>query len=159
MAVELLSRHCGRERALKGLADMLVDEPRGQGHQLKSLEAEPDTGRHLSRAIFSMRTLIADQMTVSGLALHLGIGRRHLDRLFVDRFNLSAHDYWTAMRMDHAHWRVLNSNHSLAGIADEVGVANTSNLCRVFRKKFGYSPGALRSDKMQHGHIAGNPVQ
>jgi transcriptional regulator GlxA family with amidase domain len=153
MAVELLSRHCGRERALKGLADMLVDEPRGEGHRLKSLEAEPEAGRHLSRAISLMRTLMADQLTVSELAGRLGIGRRHLDRLFVDRFKISAHDYWLAMRMDHVHWRVLNSNHSLAGIADEVGVGNASNLCRVFRKKFGYSPGTLRSDKLKNTHI------
>lgn len=153
MAVELLSRHCGRERALKGLADMLIDEPRGEGHRLKSLEAEPEAGRHLSRAISLMRTLMADQMTVSELAARIGIGRRHLDRLFVDRFKISAHEYWSAMRMDHVHWRVLNSNHSLAGIADEVGVGNASNLCRVFRKKFGYSPGTLRSDKLKNNHI------
>lgn len=153
MAVELLSRHCGRERALKGLADMLVDEPRGEGHRLKSLEAEPEAGRHLSRAISLMRTLLADQMTVSELAGRIGVGRCHLDRLFVERFKVSTHDYWSAMRMDHVHWRVLNSNHSLAGIADEVGVGNASNLCRVFRKKFGYSPGTLRSNQLKNTHI------
>ncbi|MDD5030408.1 MAG: helix-turn-helix domain-containing protein [Rhodoferax sp.] len=147
MAVELLSRHCGRERALKGLADMLVDEPRSQGHQLKSLEVEPDAGRHLSRAIALMRTLLADPMTVPELASRLGLGRRHLDRLFMARFQVTAHDYWTKMRMDHVHWRVLNSDHSLAGIADEVGVGHSSHLCRVFRKQFGYSPGTLRTDR------------
>jgi len=155
MAVELLSRHCGRERALKGLADMLVDEPRGEGHRLKSLETEPDAGRHLSRAISLMRTLMADQMTVPELAGRIGIGRRHLDRLFVERFKISAHDYWSTMRMDHVHWRVLNSNHSLAGIADEVGIGSASNLCRIFRKRFGCSPGTLRSDKM-NSHITNN---
>jgi transcriptional regulator GlxA family with amidase domain len=154
MAVELLSRHCGRERALKGLADMLVDEPRSQAHRLKSLEVEPDTGRHLSRAISLMRTLMADQMKVPELAHRIGIGRRHLDRLFIARFQLSAHDYWSTMRMNHVHWRVLNSNNSLAGIADEVGVGNASHLCRVFRRKFGYSPASLRNDKMQDGHSA-----
>ncbi|OQW87181.1 MAG: hypothetical protein BWK72_14565 [Rhodoferax ferrireducens] len=59
------------------------------------------------------------------------------------------------MRMDHVHWRVLNSNHSLAGIADEVGIGNASNLCWVFRKRFGYSPSTLRSDKMT-SHINKN---
>ncbi len=147
MAVELLSRHCGRARALKGLADMLVDEPRSQGHQLKSLEVEPDAGRHLSKVIALMRTLMCERMTVPELARRIGIGRRHLDRLFINRFQISAHDYWTKMRMEHVHWRVLNSTHSLAGIADEVGIGNASHLCRVFRRQFGYSPGALRTDR------------
>ena len=36
LAVELLSRACGRARALKGLADMLVDETRDSRHALRS---------------------------------------------------------------------------------------------------------------------------
>jgi transcriptional regulator GlxA family with amidase domain len=147
MAVELLSRHCGRARALKGLADMLVDEPRSQMHQLKSLEVEPDAGPHLSRAIALMRTLMSERIPVPELARRIGIGRRHLDRLFIGRFQISAHDYWTKMRMEHVHWRVLNSNHSLAAIADEVGIGNASHLCRVFRALFGYSPGTLRTSR------------
>ncbi len=38
LAVELLARTCGRARALKGLADMLVDESRDSRHALRSLE-------------------------------------------------------------------------------------------------------------------------
>ena len=46
LAVELLSRACGRARALKGLADMLVDETRDSRHALRSLEQEPDHAVH-----------------------------------------------------------------------------------------------------------------
>lgn len=146
MAVELLSRHCGRVRAFKGLADMLVDEPRHQGHALQSMEGGgPDLGRHLARAVALMRSSMAEGLTVAGIAERIGIGRRQLDRLFTERFGHSAHDHWTAMRMEHARWRVANSHHSLAAIADEVGLANASSLARLFRRHCGASPGAVRA--------------
>ena len=146
MAVELLSRHCGRERAFKGLADMLVDEPRHQGHHLQSMEGGgPDLGRHLVRAVALMRTSMADGLTVASIAERIGIGRRQLDRLFTERFGHSAHNHWTAMRMEHAHWRVTHSHHSLSAIADEVGLGNASSLARLFRRHYGTSPGAARA--------------
>lgn len=146
MAVELLSRHCGRVRAFKGLADMLVDVPRHQGHHLQSMEGSgPGLGRHVSRALALMRSCMADGLTVAGLAERIGIGRRQLDRLFAECFGHSAHDHWTQMRMEHAHWRVTHSHHSLSAIADEVGLGNASSLARLFRQHYGESPGAVRA--------------
>ncbi|MFI8617576.1 GlxA family transcriptional regulator [Acidovorax sp. NPDC077693] len=146
MAAELLSRHCGRERAFKGLADMLVDGPRHQGHALQSMEGGgPDLGRHVARAVALMRSSMADGLTVAGIAERIGIGRRQLDRLFTERFGHSAHDHWTTMRMEHAHWRVTHSHHSLSAIADEVGLGNASSLARLFRRHYGTSPGAVRA--------------
>ncbi len=147
MAVELLSRHCGRVRAFKGLADMLVDGPRQQAHHLQSMECEPDLGRHLSRAVALMRSSLAEGLTIADLAQRIGIGRRQLDRLFTEHFGMSAHDHWTKMRMEHAHWRVLNSHHSLVAIADEVGLGNASSLARLFRRHYGTSPGAVRAGR------------
>lgn len=146
MAVELLSRHCGRVRAFKGLADMLVDASRHQGHQLQSMDGGgPDLTRHLARAVALMRSSLAEGLTVAELAERTGIGRRQLDRLFTAHMGMSAHDHWTKMRMEHAHWRVTHSHHSLAAIADEVGLGNASSLARLFRKHYGTSPGALRA--------------
>jgi len=145
LAVELLARHCGRTRALKGLADMLVDETRGQLHQLKSLDEEVVLDRHIGRAISLMRNLMAEQKTTDEIAALMGIGRRQLDRLFKSHYNQTAHCYWTEMRLQHVHWRLINSNHSLAILADEIGVGDVSYLCKLVRKRFGQSPGELRN--------------
>ncbi len=148
LAVELLTRHCGRTRALKGLADMLVDEARGQLHQLKSLDEETrinnSSGRHVGRAISLMRQLLAESNTVDELADMLAISRRQLDRLFKDNLGQTAREYWAEMRMQHVHWRIVNSDHSLLYLADEVGIQDASYLCKVFRKRFGISPNQLR---------------
>ncbi len=144
LAVELLARHCGRTRALKGLADMLVDEARSAGHQLKSLDEDSGAGRHVGRAIGLMRNLLAQKRTADELAALAGVSRRQLDRLFRASFGQSAHAYWHEMRLQHVRWRLLNSGHSLAGLADEVGLGDGSYLCKVFRRRFGESPDALR---------------
>jgi transcriptional regulator GlxA family with amidase domain len=147
MAVELLARHCGRARACKGLADMLVDEPRHPAHPLRSMEGDPRLGRHLSRAIALMRSTLGEPMGIPELARRIGIGRRHLDRLFQERFGVSAHEHWTRMRLEHAQWRVQHSHHSLASIAGEVGLASAASLGRLMRQHLGQSPGALRAQR------------
>ncbi|MGF1885871.1 helix-turn-helix domain-containing protein [Photobacterium profundum] len=144
LAIELLTRHCGRTRAMKGLADMIIDKPRGQLHRLESLDNETNAGRHVSRAIGLMRDLFAERKTTDELATMIGISRRQLDRLFKDEFSKTAHDYWHEMRLQHLHWRLVNSNHSLTILAEEIGIQDTSYLCKIFRKRFGQSPATLR---------------
>ncbi|WCE31911.1 GlxA family transcriptional regulator [Vibrio sp. SCSIO 43137] len=151
LAVELLSRHCGRQRALKGLADMLVDEAREQNHQLKSINANVQAAnavsRHTGRAVNLMRQLMAGNKTVDDLAEMLAISRRQLDRQFKLAFGQTAHEYWAEMRLQHVHWRLINSNHSLQHLTDEVGMQDVSYLCKRFKKRFGVSPGTLRKSK------------
>jgi transcriptional regulator GlxA family with amidase domain len=147
LAVELLARHLGRARALKGLADMLVDSPRAQSHRLSSLDEEAHGGRHLGRAIALMHAWLAEKAGIAELAAQIGLSRRQLDRLFHAHFGQSAHDYWQEMRLQHVRWRLLNSTHSLALLADEVGLQDASYLCKVFRKRFGQSPDSMRKQR------------
>ncbi len=145
LAVELLARHSGRARALKGLADMLVDRTRSELHRLESLEAEADAGRHVGRAIGLMRNLLAENITTEDLARRIGVSRRQLDRLFRERFDQTAKAYWNEMRLQQVRWRLLNSDHPLSVLADEVGIPDSSDLCRRFRRRFGQSPGQARA--------------
>ncbi|THF62993.1 helix-turn-helix domain-containing protein [Pseudothauera nasutitermitis] len=144
LAVELLAGACGRTRALKGLPDMLVDEARGSAHALRSLDDAAVSGRHVGRAIALMRTLLGTRATSDELAARIGVSRRQLDRLFLQRHGRTVRAYWTEMRMQHARWRLLNSGHALAQIADEIGLADTSQLARQFRRRFGQSPARFR---------------
>ncbi|MBR9856488.1 MAG: helix-turn-helix domain-containing protein [Gammaproteobacteria bacterium] len=144
LATELLGRHCGRERALKGLADMLVDESRETGHRLRSLQPEPDTGRHLARALALMRQYLGSSLTVTELAERLGVGRRQLDRLFVARFGQSTRAYWQELRLQHLAWRLWHSHHHLTQLAEEVGIPDTGYLAKLFKRRFGLTPSQYR---------------
>jgi transcriptional regulator GlxA family with amidase domain len=125
---------------------MLVDETRGHHHQLKSLDSEPNAGRHVSKAIALMRASMTDRLTIDDLAGRIGVGRRHLDRLFLVHCNLSAHDYWQKMKLEHFHWRVLNSDRPLSSLVDEVGMTSTSRMSKLFCEHFGKTPAMLRRE-------------
>ncbi|SQD78453.1 GlxA family transcriptional regulator [Moritella yayanosii] len=145
LAVAILSRHLGQSRAVKGLADMLVDESRNQLHQLKSRQQAIHHDRHLGRTIALMQNIMASNTSIEQLAALTGSSRRQLDRRFKQHLNMSAHQYWHEMRLQHLHWRLLNSDHLLENLADEVGFQDSSYLCKVFRQRFNLSPGQLRS--------------
>ena len=147
LATELLARHCGRERALKGLADMLVDEARTPGQRPRSLDAGPGAGRHLSRALALMRQYLGAAMTVEELAERVGVGRRQLDRLFQARFGHPARAHWQELRLQHLAWRLLHSHHDLARLAEEVGIRDTGYLGKLFKRRFGLTPARYRRQK------------
>jgi transcriptional regulator GlxA family with amidase domain len=144
-------QHCGRARALKGLADMLVDEPRESRHLLKSQSAEPQVGRYAGRAISVMRQRLASTCSVADIATSVGISRRQLDRLFLQQFAQTAQGYWQEMRLQHLRWRLINSNSSLAALADEIGAQDASHVGKLFKRRFGMSPGEFRKDVERQG--------
>ncbi|RJG09050.1 helix-turn-helix domain-containing protein [Pseudomonas cavernicola] len=150
LVVELLARGCGRTRALKGLADMLVDETRSSQHQLKSREATGSGMGPVDRAIALMRLWMASDRSIEQLAAGVDISRRQLDRRFRASHGVTASAYWAEMRLRHVQWRLLNSSHSLALIADEIGVTDTSYLAKIVRKRFGVTPAALRKEAVRH---------
>ena len=157
LAVELLSKACGRARALKGLADMLVDESRDSRHALRSLEAGAGQGRQVQRALALMRHHLSAHLSIEELAAELGISRRQLDRQFQASHGMSAKAWWLEMRLQQARWRLLNSSHSLAQIADEVGLGDASYLGKCIRRRFSCTALELRRDV--HCGVPNNPVQ
>ncbi|PSU33893.1 GlxA family transcriptional regulator [Photobacterium lutimaris] len=148
LAIELLAGLCGRERALKGLADMLIDETRSRNHYLKSLGGDVNKAhqhnRHVSRTISLMRQNLSVPLSIEELSRKLGLSRRQLDRVFLKELAVRPREYWATMRMTHAHWRLQNSFYSLADIAHEVSFTDVSYFCKVFKKHFGYSPTQLK---------------
>jgi transcriptional regulator GlxA family with amidase domain len=144
LAVALISHASGRARALKGLADMLVDESRDSRHALRSLELGPEQARVVQRATALMRHHLAARLSIEALAAELGISRRQLDRQFHANHGMSAKAWWLEMRLQQARWRLLNSSHSLAQIADEVGMTDAGYLGKWLKRRFGCTAQALR---------------
>lgn len=150
LAVAILQKHLGRAKAEKGLADMLVDENRSVQHRLKSSQQGAYTNRHINRAISLLQDNLGQNIPVEQIAAKIGVSRRQLDRLFEQQFDCSVHHYWQEMRLQHLHWRLTHSSHSLAQLADEVGVSDTSYLCKIFRKRFAMTPNQCRRNAIRN---------
>lgn len=148
LATALLERHCGPTRALKGLADMLVDESRAATHALRSLAESGGDSRPTQRAVALMRQHLAGfsggSSDIERIAAQVGLSRRQLDRAFMTDHKMTAYRFWQDLRMRHVHWRLHNSTQRLSQIADEVGFSDVSHLCRAFKQRYGTTPQALR---------------
>lgn len=152
LAVDLISRHAGRSRALKGMADLLVDEPRGAHHQVRSYREgiDVDVDPRLQRAVAVMRARLSRPVPLARLAAECGTSERQLTRLFRQSYGVSPAHYWRRMRLDHAAWRLVNSHHGLQRIADECGFADASHLSTSFRHAFGCTPRHYRRTNRPH---------
>ncbi|MFG1488752.1 helix-turn-helix domain-containing protein [Oceanospirillum sp. HFRX-1_2] len=146
LAVAILQKHLGQIRAEKGLADMLVDENRSMQHRLRSSQQGLYRNRHIDRAVALMQEHIDQTISVEEIAELIGISRRQLDRLFQQKLGVSARHYWQELRLQHVYWRLKHSSHDLALLADEVGIRDISYLGKIFKKRFGITPGQCRRE-------------
>lgn len=146
LAVAILQKHVGQIKAEKGLADMLVDENRSMQHRLTSSHQGLYQNRHMDRAVSLMQENLEQTITVEQVATLIGISRRQLDRLFQQKLGVSARHYWQELRLQHVYWRLTHSSHDLVQLADEIGIRDISYLCKIFKKRFGITPGQCRRD-------------
>lgn len=68
-----------------------------------------------------------------------------LTRLFAQHLRTPPALYWRRIRLEAAHWLVLNSSRSIARIAHECGFTDSSHLIRWFRRAYGVTPSRLRA--------------
>ncbi len=149
LAVELVMRHCGRARALKGLTDLSVDELRTSGHLPRMPHddlADSDSWR-VAQAVRLMRSRLDRPLTIRGLAERLGTSVSQLDRDFARHARSTPTAVWRQMRLSRAKWLLLNTDRTAAGIAHECGFADGSHLARSFKAAFGETPRAFRTTR------------
>jgi transcriptional regulator GlxA family with amidase domain len=151
VAVELIRRHCGQARALKGLAQMIVDEHRAAHHSVRNPYRNlANCGDwRVERAIQLMHQNIGEPLSIEALARMMGTTVRQLDRAFGVHAKLPPAAFWRDMRLQHARWRLLNSSRTVTQIAHECGFADCAHFSRWFRRSFSESPRNYRKRRRQ----------
>jgi transcriptional regulator GlxA family with amidase domain len=146
LAVELLIRHSGKARALKGLAQMVVDDHREAHHKARRMydDIKECGDWRVKRAIELMQDKLGEPYRIARLASRVGTSVRQLERAFSRHAKHSPTAVWHALRVDHGRWRLLNSNRTITQIADECGFSDSSHFARCFRKSYGESPSGFR---------------
>ena len=147
LAIELLSRKLGRTRALKGLIEMSVDQHRSSFHMPRTPSDGLDScgDWRVETAVKLMRENMSSATTVGTIAEDIGISTSQLGRLFKQHAKQTPVSFWINLRLDHARWRLLNSNLSLTQIAFECGFADAAHFCRQFKRRFKQSPKSFKN--------------
>lgn len=113
-------------------------------------ELENESVRHnpgsalLDRVAGYLAAHIGEQFTIAGLSRRLGYSRSHFSRLFHSASGQSPQSYILDMRLQFAARLIETSRRSVKETAVDSGFSDPNYFCRVFRRKYGVSPGEYR---------------
>ena len=151
LALEIIARHCGRARALKGLHDMVVDRHRAAHHvPERPYEDVLNCGDwRVARAVELMERNLGRPASVKTLAARLGTTTRQLDRAFAHRVGMPPTAFWRKMRLGHARWLLLNTQRTVTQIAYECGFSDCAHFSRWYKRTYSETPYAYRTRRRQ----------
>lgn len=146
LAAYLIEKKLGREKAIKGLSDMLVaafSPPSCTSWSNPDLEKLTTPVRH---AIKFMRQNISAHLSAEIIAANSGLSRRQLDRIMVSETGLTVRQTFSEIKLDYASWLMLKTSRKLAEIANDSGFTDFSHFSRLFRKRTGLTPAKWRQE-------------
>jgi AraC-like DNA-binding protein len=85
---------------------------------------------------------IADPVTLADLEAAVGVGRFRLLRAFRAAYGLPPHAWQVQARLARA-YALIRAGRAIADAAVDTGFADQAHLTRLFKRNFGYTPGAL----------------
>jgi transcriptional regulator GlxA family with amidase domain len=88
---------------------------------------------------------LTDDLSVSALAGRSNLSVRHFARLFRTQIGMPPGEFVEIVRCETAARHLLDTGQGLDSIAAKVGFGSVETLHRVFRYRYGISPGAYRS--------------
>ena len=162
VAADIVTRHSGRARALKSLTYMVLDEHRTphRRHWRFPYESLMSCGDwRVRRAISLMRSGLSEPCSIGHLAHQLGTSVSRLDRAFMEHAKMTPSKLWRKMRLQHARWRLLNTDRTITAIAHECGFYDCAHLVHWFREEFGETPQRFRRARMDSPEVDGGATE
>lgn len=144
LAIQLLTPSLGRQRAVKGLSDMITEQQQSRHYLNKAAEIPLVTDLILNRALLVMNDKLFSKTAIDHIASQVGISRRQLDRKFLKQFDLTAHDYLQNKKLSSAKWQLANTTLSVTQIAAKLGFESISHFRDKFKAQFGVLPSQTR---------------
>jgi len=109
-----------------------------------TIDTDPTVPEVLKDALQLMHNNIEDPIEIDALARHVGICRRHLERLFSRHVNATPPRYYMELRLTRARQLLQQTSRPLIDIAVASGFATLPHFQRCFRLKFEMTPGQFR---------------
>ncbi|MCL6414496.1 GlxA family transcriptional regulator [Aestuariirhabdus sp. Z084] len=94
----------------------------------------------LIEAVSLMEANIDEPLTTDDLAFHVGVSRRHLERLFKKHLQSVPSKYYLQMRLEKARQQLQQSDVPVAEVARSCGFATASHFSTTYRNHYGLTP-------------------
>jgi LacI family transcriptional regulator len=98
----------------------------------------------LISALSYIREHYANPLSVEDVARAIAVGRRDLERKFRSLLGRSVHDEIRQFRIERAKELLVDTDHSMAEIADRAGFLDSRRFAVVFRQVVGRTPTGYR---------------
>ncbi|MBU3062240.1 GlxA family transcriptional regulator [Nocardia sp. NEAU-G5] len=146
LALALVERDHGVDLArevARGLV-MFMQRPGGQSQFSAPLRVRPPRTPALRTVVDLISAQPALDHSVNSLADRVGVGPRHLARLFAGELDTTPARYVEQVRLDHAKV-LLDAGHTVAAAARSAGFGSSETMRRIFVARFGISPSQYRA--------------
>lgn len=149
LALFLIERHLGKDRAIKCLRHLLLDWGRTHNHpQMPFTENYSKiSDPRVRKAIFFMEQNLSESLTVTAIAEHVNTSARQIERLFKIHLSKSPLAYFRKVRLSYGKWLIENTERSITEIAYECGFSDGSHFSRCFKSEFEETPAGARKIK------------
>ena len=145
MAASIVRRHISREAERNAMEVLQIGKARTaldiQARRPLAIECDDPKVR---AALIIMERNIEHTLSIPELAASVGVSRRQLERLFLEKTKSSPAVAYRRVRLERARHLLLQTKAPLIEIALEVGFENASHFARIFRRTYGQSPTTLR---------------
>ncbi|WAI85636.1 MULTISPECIES: GlxA family transcriptional regulator [Achromobacter] len=142
LALYLVARHCGRDKAQQAMRHMMLQGVRPgrvpQAHFRTDLSGIQDL--RVRQAAHFIEQRIDNPPPLDAIARYVGVGRRQLERAFRLATGKSPMAFQRQLRLEYGSWLLLNNPCSITQIALDCGFADGAHFSRDFRAHFGLSP-------------------
>jgi AraC family transcriptional activator of mtrCDE len=106
--------------------------------------------RQAGRAVVAMLEDMGRPWTLDALAARAHASRASLVRMFQKLAHMPPLEFLSGLRLELARRKLATSSLPLGEIAEEIGYQSESSFSRAFRRHFGISPGAARTNAAEH---------
>lgn len=146
MAASIVRRHISQRAERNALEVLQIDKARSPQHiqPRRPLAIECNEPR-LQAALIMMESNIENTLSITQIAASVGLSRRQLERLFMEKTKSSPALIYKRLRLERAKQLLLETSTPMLDIAIEVGFENASHFSRVFGQTFGLPPSKVRS--------------
>lgn len=147
LAAYLVDKHIGRASATKSLRILIIDgAQRAEKPQPGQILDFTSTDPVVQRALLLMQQNIDTPLPVAEIAQRIGVSKRQLERHFQDALDIAPSAAFLHIRLTMAYHLLSAGKKTITQIAVDCGFCDSSHLSRMFRRRYGQTPKALRAE-------------
>ncbi|MFP8966999.1 GlxA family transcriptional regulator [Pokkaliibacter sp. CJK22405] len=107
----------------------------------------------LIEAVTLMEANIEEPLSPDDLAMHVGVSRRHLERLFKKYLVTVPSKYYLELRLERARQMLQQSNKSIVQVGLACGFSSASHFSTTYRNHFQITPREERNNRTRPGGL------